>query len=390
MFAGAFAIALKDLRQRFRDRSALVLGFVAPILIVVLMNAAFGGAAELHVKMGLVDADGGPVGAGLRQALASPELADLVEVVPLDDAAAARRAVRAGDVDAALVLPAGLTAMAAGGAPVAVEVFSSVDAELAGDITASLAGSFSSRVATARLTARVAQDLGLPAGRVAQLAAAAGAAPPVVYAEAGRTGSRELQGVAYFGPSMGMFFVLFAVGFTARSFFLERSTGTLDRMVASPIRPEAVLLGKGLSVLLYATASLLTMAVVAGPVLGASWGSPVGVVALCLGMAVAVVALAILVMGLARTERQSEAYSSAITFGLALMGGTFMFLGSAPTLLRRLAVLTPNGWAVRGFTDLGTGVDTWSAIALPLAGMAAFSVVVGVVALAVGRGALVR
>ena len=41
---GAVVIAAKDLRQRFRDRSAIVLGFVAPLLMVALMNAAFSGA----------------------------------------------------------------------------------------------------------------------------------------------------------------------------------------------------------------------------------------------------------------------------------------------------------------------------------------------------------
>ena len=34
-------IATKELRQRLRDRSALVLGFVAPIAIATLMSIAF-------------------------------------------------------------------------------------------------------------------------------------------------------------------------------------------------------------------------------------------------------------------------------------------------------------------------------------------------------------
>ena len=32
----ALVIAAKDLRQRFRDRSAIILGFVAPVLVSLL------------------------------------------------------------------------------------------------------------------------------------------------------------------------------------------------------------------------------------------------------------------------------------------------------------------------------------------------------------------
>lgn len=390
MLGAALAIAWKDLRQRFRDRSALVLGFVAPIAMVVLMGSAFGGVSDLHVRMAVVDLDGGPVAEGLREALASPELADLVDVTDHDDVASARRAVVDGDVDAAIVLPRGLTDSAAGGDAVAPEVLSSVDSQLSGEIAAGIASSLMARVTTARLTAVAAEDAGLAPDDVAAIAAEAAEADPAVVAEAADVGSRPLDGVAYFGPAFGMFFALFGVGFSARGFVTERTTGTLDRIVASPVRPEAVLLGKALSVFVYSLASLLTMAAVTAGLLGASWGSPVGVVVLCIAMAGAVVALSALVMSVARSERQAEAFSSVLTFALALLGGSFLFLGDAPPLMRRLATLTPNGWALRGFTDLGTGVDTWTAVTVPVLAIAAFSLVVGVVAAVAGRGALVR
>ena len=59
-------------------------------------------------------------------------------------------------------------------------------------------------------------------------------------------------------------------------------------------------------------------------------------------------------IGLARTQRQAEGIASIIVFGLALFGGDFFFISSAPSTIKRLALLTPNGWAIRGFTDLAT------------------------------------
>ncbi len=45
--------------------------------------------------------------------------------------------------------------------------------------------------------------------------------------------------------------------------------------------------------------------------------------------------------------------------------------------MRRLALLTPNGWALRAFTDLGTGGGGFGTVLVPVAAMLAFSAVVG-------------
>jgi ABC-2 type transport system permease protein len=62
----------------------------------------------------------------------------------------------------------------------------------------------------------------------------------------------------------------------------------------------------------------------------------------------------------------------------------FVLISQAPETLRKLALFTPNGWALRGFTDLATGAAATSAVrpALVILGMAA---AVGVLAAAVGR-----
>jgi ABC-2 type transport system permease protein len=373
-------IAAKDLRQRFRDRSAIIVGFVAPLLIATLMNLAFGQGEQLHFTMALVDEDGGEIARELVTTVRSPQLADIVTVKDLSDAAAARRAVDTGTADAALVIPSGFSGMVAGDAPVSLEVFSSVDSKLAGEVTRSIATSFTTQLTSVRLSVEAGLAGGAPHDSVGRLVADALAAqPPEVVVER-PTSDRPLKGIAYFGPGMAIFFVLFAVGFTARGFFVERRQGTLDRIAAAPLRPVAVLAGKAVSVFAYALASLLTMSLVAGTLFKASWGSPVAVVALCVAMSAAVVALTAFVMSVSRTERQAETLASALNFA---------FLGAAPEAMRRLAALTPNGLALRGFTDLATGAPAGAALARPLVGIALFTLVVGGIAAVTGRRAVV-
>ena len=390
MVRAALTIAAKDLRQRFRDRSALVLGFIAPFVIATLMNFAFAGTANFHVNLGLVDLDRSDISAQIASTLHSTDLRDILTVTDLRDTSTARKSVDDGKLGAAVVVPAGFGSSVAGDGPAALDVLTTVDAAMAGEVARSIAASFTTRLSAVRLSVTAALAGGASHDAVAAIVAKAVAMTPAEIAAQHPTGDRQLKGVAYYGPAMAMFFVLFAIGFTARGFFIERRDGTLDRMVAAPLHPFAVLAGKALSVFVYALASLLTMSFVVGAVFHASWGSPLGVAALCVAMALAVVALAALVMSLAHTERQAETMASAITFALALLGGNFVFLGSAPTLLRHIASFTPNGLALRAFTDLGTGAAVAGALTRPLIGIAVFTALVGGAATLAGRRAVVQ
>ncbi|MEP7369699.1 MAG: hypothetical protein ABI662_08595 [Dermatophilaceae bacterium] len=66
------AIARKDLRQRLRDRSAIVLGFIAPVAVAALISVAFGSAGSFHTTVAVVDLDGGPVAAAFTSFVKGP------------------------------------------------------------------------------------------------------------------------------------------------------------------------------------------------------------------------------------------------------------------------------------------------------------------------------
>jgi len=121
---------------------------------------------------------------------------------------------------------------------------------------------------------------------------------------------------------------------------------------------------------------------------GANWGDPLA--AICLGVALvfSIVCLTALVIGVSRTPRQAEGFSSIVVFGLALLGGNFVFVSAEPPLMRRLALLTPNGWAMRGFTDLATIGGGLGTVVEPVVAILVFSAVVGVAAALLARRAV--
>jgi ABC-2 type transport system permease protein len=70
---------------------------------------------------------------------------------------------------------------------------------------------------------------------------------------------------------------------------------------------------------------------------------------------------------------------SMVTFGMALLGGNFVSLARAPDALRRLSLITPNGWALRAFGDLADGGGP-GVILGPIGAIVAFGLVTGTVA----------
>ncbi|MBE8471973.1 ABC transporter permease [Streptomyces justiciae] len=373
------AIAAKDLRQRLRDRSAWVIVFLAPVLISALMALAFNNNSEFRANIGVVDLDHGPAATGLTQVLNSPELEDTVHVRSYGDESAARRAVDAGRVHAAIVVPEGFTQALHGGTTAPVKVLDSVDFGLQAQLARAVTESYVAQVNADRLSVATAVAAGAPQRDVPELAAKAALLrlPEEVRAEG--LPDDALKVISYFGPSMGMFFVLFTVGFGARGYFIEQQQGTLDRIAAAPVGRGALLLGKSVSTFVYSLAGLATVTLVSWLAFGASWADPLGVAALSVAMAVCVVCLTALVIALVRTEQQAQGLASILVFALVLLGGNFVFASGTTPLIRRLALFTPNGWALRGFTDLGTGVRGWAAVGAPLLGIAAFSAAVALV-----------
>ena len=154
----AFLVAGKDLRQRLRDRSALVIAFVAPFVLASIIGLAFGGDQAFRATYAVADADRGPVAAGFTDGvLASPGLRDLVTVRQVD-AGEARALVDRGDADAAFLLPAGFSASVQRGGAATITVLESGENPIAGQVARSLAEAYAAELAATQLAVRTALE----------------------------------------------------------------------------------------------------------------------------------------------------------------------------------------------------------------------------------------
>jgi ABC-2 type transport system permease protein len=375
----AVIIAARDLRQKIRDRSVLMLAVAAPLGLAFLFSTLIPAQGAFHVTYAVVDLDGGRVARGLVDgALAGLAEADVAEMEPAATEAEARAAVEAGDVAAAIVIPAGFTAAVEAGRPAELRVVGG-PGFLATEVARSVLAGYGDRVTAVQVavrTAVAAADTPPDPALISELAQAALAAPAPIDTEVAETVSRVAPVNTYYSASMAVLFVFFAAQFGVRGLLSERRAGTLARMLAAPIAPATILAGELLVSLATAVASLAVVAVTTTLLLGADWGDPLAVAALLLAVSLAATGIATLVVGFARTEGQADGLGSVVAIVLALFGGTYFPMAEAPDFMRALSWLTPHAWFLRGINDLAGGGEI-AIVAPSLAVLAAIGLLAG-------------
>lgn len=392
----ALVVAGADLRRRLRNRSAVVVAFVGPLSLGVVFSVLVGGASGTTFEIGVVDLDGSPASTDLVASLVSANAEqDQVRFTPVasggqaggDPESAARQQIEDGDLGAAIVLPAGFGPNSVSGQPVAIDVLRDPEQPVTAQVAASVAQSIASGYERVGLSVSTVAALGGNPDEAT--VAAAGDATPALALTDQPVGGRELSPGAFYGASMAILFLFFTVGFAARSVLMERQTGTLARQLATPATPGAILAGKTLSVAVLGFAGFVTVWLVTSLLFGSPWGDPVAVLALMAATVLAVAGVATFVASLARSERQADAATTVTAFVLALLGGNFVG-PNLPPLLRRLSVLTPNGWALRSFTALNTDAAGFREILTALAVLTGMGLVFGAVGVVRVRRVMLR
>ena len=214
----------------------------------------------------------------------------------------------------------------------------------------------------------------LYAGRVAPGTADDMAQVTVTAQALGNGGKSVLN---YFAASIAVVFLFIGAGLGMRSLILERSAGTLVRLVAAPISPWRIVLAKMLAIFITGLTSILVVWGVTSAVFGARWGAPLGVLAMCVGSTVAMCGLGAFITSLAKDEQAAFGIALMVGLFLSLLGGNLLPAGALPPILQTLSLGTPNGWALVGFGRLSLLGEPASAVVGPFLVLCGIALVTG-------------
>lgn len=387
-------IAWKDFIITFQDRAALIMMLAAPFLLTLGLGAVTGafsaaGTTGLNeIPIILVNQDSGELGDVIVAAFEAEELVDLFVTNRIDDEAMARLQLEEDQAAAVIIIPEGftegiLTDLQTGqtGPPSPIEVYSNPVRPISAGVALSVVTELVNRIEAAPVGGQVIIRQLLVDGYLLPQDV-----PEYAVGLISRLQTQEVQGqagairvdssshdepqgdpgfLAYLAPGMAVFFLMYTVTQGGRSILFERDQGTLPRMLATPTSSAEVLGGKVLAIFVTGLVQVGLLIIVSSLLFGLRWGDPAGVVLLVIAVSAAATGWGILLASIARTPFQVSSVGSAIMLLFGVLGGIFIPIESFSTPVRMFSRISPNSWAMDGFTTLAGGGQL-SDLATPL------------------------
>ena len=383
-----FLIGIKDVRLAFRDRTALILMLAAPFVLTVGLGLVTGrfssntSSGISNIPVIIVNLDNDQLGNALADVFNSADLADLLNPTTGSDLEAARKSIDADKAAAVVIIPEGFTksiipqqsdfanGKVVAADPVKIEVYANPSRSTGAGIVKAIVDEFLSRVEEARVSDATSIEQLMFSGRITpQQALAAGSAASQgihtispastlavkINSSTANGDAVKFDALAYIAPAMALMFLMYTVSYGGRSILAERAQGTLPRLLVSPTSTAQILGGKVFGIFLTGAAQMLILIGASSLFFQLKWGDPLGVIVLVLAAVFGATGWGMVITALARTPSQVASVGTAIMLIFGIMGGSFINLEQMPSFVQTFSKITPNAWALDGFTTLGLG-----------------------------------
>ena len=386
----ALVIALRILRQRLRDRSAIVFAVLTPLGLALAFSILIPNEfSSFHTRFVVVDQDGDHVAAILvEEALGSLAEAGVAEVDAVSSEADAIAEIEAGRASAAIIIPAGLSAAVERGERAEIRILGG-EFPLSLEIAKAAVDQFADAVGAVQLmiATSVAGGGQADSATIAAAQTAAGEPGPIAVATTA-VERRQADLATFYGAAMAIMFVFFATQYGALALVADRQVGTMSRFLAAPISAWSILAGASLAGFVLGVVAMTVLAVATTVLQGADWGPPALLVPLILAAVVAAMGISTLVSSVARTPQQAGGLNAIVALSLSAIGGVFIPVSQAPEGLAVAAQITPHYWFLRGIDTLASDAATLPDIAPSVAILLAIGAITGLAGLIRARVAL--
>jgi ABC-2 type transport system permease protein len=325
-------LTVANVRTFVRDRAAMFWTMAFPLIFILMFGFIFAESGQGSLAIGWADEDRSAESGALREAFAA------FDGIELEDGAVdeVREAMRSGDLNAVIVVPAGygaatVTATAGGGPPATLVVYTDP----------------AQQATQGRVFAVVGSVLG-----VVNL----GGRPPTVIPDAETLATEDLDFISYFVPSV-LAMALMQLGvFAAIPLVADREKLILKRLAATPLRRWELVGSNVVMRLMIAAVQTLIIVGVGVVVFGVEI---IGSVALAAALVVlgsmTFFALGYVIASFAPTEDAANGMTSVVQFPLMFLSGIFFPIQFMPDFLQAIARLMPLTYLADGLRQTMVG-----------------------------------
>ena len=395
MFQKIFAIARKELHLWLQSPGNWLVVFLVPFAFIGIFGSVFSTGTPV-VTVFAVNEDQGELGAEILDQL---EKSENLEFIRLETRAEADRRVGKGDRLAAVVVPPDFSQAVTtkDGASLLV-IVDPGQADQAGIVTGLVQEALIKPIVFAEIERAISglfkdktveaanQDLFkifLNAGLKAVVAKSVNEAiddpllriEPQPYSE--QATQKEVNLLNSMVPGFALMFGFFMVSHLGGTVVQERASGTLRRLIVSPVKRGALLVGKALPFFGLALFQLAFVLALCNLVFDVPLGSSFwGLMIVLASTALVVAGMGIMVAALARSETQAGVVATLIVLAMAAVSGCLMPQINVPGI----NMITPHYWAMEGIQNIisrGLGVSDILPQAGVLLGMAVIYFAIG-------------
>lgn len=389
-----------------RDRAALMLSFVVPIVFFSIFAGIFGAQRRTTPKVALAVADEDRTD-GSRQLIEALRREQALRIIESEkdspskfDAKSAEEYVRAGNAPVALVIPKGFGASqirfdSQGAAGPAFRLFTDSADPIAPQVASGLLQKTVMTALPERMIGGGVEALDRWSGgltpqqrtTIDRNLAGFRALPPAKKQQGGgelvKIETTDVVGkskrnpiVALYAAGIGVMFLLFTASNAGGALLEESESGTLDRILTTRLTLTKLLLGKMAYLWTLGTLQLIVMFVWAAVVFRLDLMKHLdGFAIITAATTLATSGFGLLLASLTRTRAQLSALSTLIVLSVSALGGSMFPRFLMPEAMQKAGLVLFNSWALDGFTNVFWREEPLSVLAAPVAVLTAYAVV---------------
>ena len=327
-------ILKKDLKVDFADKRGILLTFLLPIILITLFAFSFGGvgrnkSAPRPSTLLVIDNDSTKTS---KDFIAKLDAMSTLRIVSLEEEVAIER-IQKGRNTAAMVFGKGFEK--------AVQNDSRLPIEVKYDAAREIQAQMILAVVRGRLMHNFGDLKALNKVNVRMTS--------VIKETSDKPNPGLVQAVA--GTAVMM--LLFSVAAIGGGILDEKESGTLKRLLTSPVKPMHILLGKMGAAMVVSVIQLTAMFIFAW----LAFGLPIfidtlSLVLLILCISFAVSSFGVFLVSTVKTRQQLNGMSTIIIILMSAIGGSMIPISMMPGFMQDIAGISVNYWGIQGFFDI--------------------------------------
>lgn len=362
------AIALKDIKVTIRDKQAIIMVIVMPMILIGILGAALSNVFDKSSDVSLftvaiVDQDRGSMARDIKEILNNKEIKKVVKSKE-KSVTQAQKGIKNGEISAILIIPSGFTKDVMSGEKTKLQIIADPGKTTESGIFKGIIEGYANGASGVSIGVSTTEEQlaksGVPlqvlpamAPRIIGDLQSQAHSPKVEIKEETTSGNKQLTSMQYYSGAMGVMFMLFGAMLGIKSIMEERDNHTLMRIMSTSTRNSSIVTGKFLGIVGICVLQALVMIVLTSLVYGVHWGnSYLGILIMVLSMVFAGAGLSMFIAAVAKTARTADIVSSVGIQIMSILGGSMVPMHLFPAFLRKVGNLTINKWAIQGITDL--------------------------------------